>query len=313
MNRWWTFIKERFQPVSHLLMIGLFSAAHAIAATRIAETSSDSPGTGAAWLPLLVILPGVVTFFFLLRLYDEVKDYKYDCHVNPHRPLSRGLVSQQELKNGMAVCFVISLVSFGATGRPALGAITLALTYSLLMYREFFLGTWLRPKLTTYAVSHTAVSVFLSVAIFSALTGRYPWALSRGHWLFAANSWLLFNIFEFGRKSFLTSEERDAVPSYSKVFSRYGAVALVLAMAAISLALLWGFLPSPQATSPGGPIPVSATQGLMVALAVLLAAVGLGYAAINRPPWGKIYRGISSAYIMLVYGAFVVGLVISPR
>jgi 4-hydroxybenzoate polyprenyltransferase len=206
MNRWWVFIQERFEPVSHLLMIGSFAAAHAVATARGAGQSAV---TWVTWRSLFLVLPGVVAFFFLLRLYDEIKDDEYDRHVNPDRPLARGVVSRRELKFGISICIAIVFASFGAAGLPAWCGIAAAVAYSWLMYCEFFIGDWLRPKLTTYAVSHTAVSVLLSMAMLSAMTGRYPWAFTPQHGHFAVNSWLLFNTFEFGRKTFLSSEERE--------------------------------------------------------------------------------------------------------
>ncbi len=215
--------------------------------------------------------------------------------------MARGLVSRKELKFGMIVCLAIVFASFGAAGWPAWCTVAAAVAYSWLMYCEFFIGDWLRPKLTTYAVSHTAVSVLLSAAMLSAMTGRYPWVLTTQHWLFALNSWLLFNTFEFGRKTFLSNEERDKAPSYSKIFSRYGAVAMVLTMAAGSLALLWGYFP------PSRTAPVSVPQTAMAALTAILAAVGLAYAVLDRQPWGKAYRGLCSAYLVLMCMVFALG------
>jgi hypothetical protein len=293
MSRWLTFARERFDPVSHLTMIALFCAAHVVMAAPAGGSWRD-----LSLLRLAAVPPGVVAFFFLLRLYDEEKDYEHDRRFNPGRPLARGLVTRSDLHIGMVVCIAIVVAAFAVTGWAGLATATVTLGYSLLMYREFFIGSILRPHLTTYAVMHTAVLVLLSLAVLCGLTGKMAWELGQTQLCFALNSWFLFNIFEFGRKSFLSSEEVDGVDSYSRIFSRPGAVALVLLMALVSLALLWE-VPAGAAASK--------THLAMIVTALLLTATGVVYAALDRPPWGKLYRFCSSLYIVVIYAELVIG------
>jgi len=293
MNRWLTFARERFDPASHLIMIALFCAAHVVMAAP----------AGGSWhevslLRLAVVPPGVVAFFFLLRLYDEEKDYDHDLRFNPGRPLPRGLVTHADLHIGMVVCIAIVVAEFAVTGLAGLATAMVTVGYSLLMYREFFIGKILRLHLTTYAVMHTAVLVLLSLSVLCGLTGNMAWELGQTQLLFALNSWFLFNIFEFGRKSFLSSEEVDGVDSYSRIFSRLGAVALVLLMVLVSLALLWG--------APTGAA-ASKTHLVMIVTALLLTATGVVYAALDRAPWGALYRSCSSLYIVVIYAELVIG------
>ena len=60
----------------------------------------------------------------------------------------------------------------GALGTGALAGMGMAIAYSMLMYREFFLRGFLRPRLTTYAVVHTVVTVLLTLTLFAAFTGQ---------------------------------------------------------------------------------------------------------------------------------------------
>ncbi|HLD99381.1 MAG TPA: manganese transporter permease [Bdellovibrionota bacterium] len=281
---WWQFIRERFDPVSHLLMIGLFFVAHLVLARSV---YLEPLNRGS----LFALFVGTLAFFFKLRLYDEIKDFQVDKKFNPTRPLARGLLNHRDLYWAIALCIVIELVAFGLQGMAALISISFAIGYSLLMYREFFIGRYLRPLLTTYAISHTVVSVFLSVALFSALTGDAAWALRKQLAYFALNSWCLFNVFEFGRKTFASREERDQVQSYSKIFGRFGAVFLVLTMATGSAWLLFAM------ELPGR----NCLRALLGLLGGLLALSGLAYAILDRKPFGGVYRGISSLYIVLVY------------
>lgn len=283
--KWLQFTKERFDPASHLVMILVFVMAHKLLFPGQASLNSGD----SVWLVFL----GAVVFFFKLRLYDEIKDYELDLVVNPTRPLARGLVTHQDLYMGIIVCIALELTLFGSQGPAALVTISIAIAYSLLMYKEFFIREHIRPHLTTYAVLHTIVSSMLSFAILAAFTRQYPWHMSRETYYFALNSWYLFNIFEFGRKTFTTAEERSGVESYSKIFGRLGAVALVLAMAAASSYCLTRvrYLP--------------AFHIFVYASSAALAISGIFYAAFNRAPYGKIYRAFSSIYIVLVYSGLV--------
>ncbi|OFZ82352.1 MAG: hypothetical protein A2603_03740 [Bdellovibrionales bacterium RIFOXYD1_FULL_55_31] len=98
-------------------------------------------------------------------------------------------------------------------------------------------------------------------------------------------------MFEFGRKTFASREERDLVQSYSKIFGRFGAVLLVLTMAASSAWLLFAI------ELPGR----NCLAALLGVLGGLLALSGLAYAFLDRKPFGSLYRVISSFYIVLVY------------
>ncbi|MCA9524000.1 MAG: hypothetical protein KC609_23685 [Myxococcales bacterium] len=283
--RWLQFAKERFDPLSHLLMIGLFFWVHQILAQRLAR--------GDAWRSGLLLV-GTLAFFFKLRLYDEIKDFETDSALNPSRPLVRGLLAHRDLHRGIVGCIAIELVTFGLSGSAALLSIVWAIGYSLLMYREFFIGRWIRPHLTTYAVSHTVVSVWLSLALFVALTARPVWELPRGLLLFSLGNWCLFNIFEFGRKTFTSAEEREGVESYSKIFGRTGAVLLLLVMGAASSYLLSGL--------------DEATSGrLFWAIGGVLGAIAItGSLYAIRDCAGGIYRAASSLYIVLVYATLLI-------
>lgn len=286
MKKWLQFTQERFDPATHFLMIALFFSAH-LAALQ---------GSGIVWSQglLIALFVGTTAFFYKLRLYDEIKDFELDCVINPTRPLARGLVKHQDLYFGILACILIELICFSQSLASLLG-ISIAILYSLLMYKEFFIREKIRPFLTTYAVMHTIVSSFLSLALLSALTHQYPWQLEAEKWCFVMNSWFLFNIFEFGRKTFQSNEEREGVESYSKIFGRWGAVALVIVMGVVSLVLLSiAALQNLNAIGWG----LGFSLGFMIVLGVL-------YAALNRNPWGKFYRLFSSLYIVLVYAIFV--------
>lgn len=297
--RWWQFTRERFDPISHLIMITLFVATHILVATAL----SSSNATLKAGVPLVCALwLGSVCFFFKLRLYDEIKDYELDCVINPTRPLARGLLQHSDLYRGIALCILLELVCFGFAGLPGVVGITFTILYSLMMYKEFFIPKLIRPHLTTYAVSHTIVSSFLSLTLLAALTSQLPWLLNSKLLYFALNSWFLFNVFEFGRKTFLSAEERDGVESYSKIFGRTGAALLTLSMATGSTFCLFSSLGSLNETE------TSSLRGLLLMTDLGVLVLGLLYAFKNQRPYGKLFRSLSSFYIVWVYASVLLFL-----
>jgi len=286
--RWLIFIKERFEPFSHLAMIALFVAGH----------------WAMVAMPHVIFVPrsvslltffGTLTFFFKLRLYDEIKDYETDIAYNPTRPLPRGLLGHRHLYLAIGTCISAEILFFGIASPNSLQILIPAIAYSLLMYKEFFIPSLIRPKLTTYAVMHTVVTVLLSMTIFSALTNATVYNLSHEYLYFALMSWMLFNIFEFGRKTFTDNEERDQVPSYSNVWGRYGAVILLLSQSIIMTILL---LSIELFDSPF-------MKNTLIGINISLLIIGLLYGKLNRPPWGGIYRAFSSLYIILIYAIII--------
>jgi len=284
VSRWVTFIQERFDPISHFLMIALFVYAHYLVANASRFVIIE---------PHLIIYVGLGTsiFFLKLRLYDEIKDYDVDLEKNPNRPLPRGLLGHIDVKKAIELCIILEVIFFTSCGIPAFISILFAIGYSLLMYKEFFIGKYIRPHLTTYATSHTIVTFFLSLAIFSALSRFEIWEMDPDFYYFSAMSWLLFNIFELGRKIYQPCEEREGIDTYSSVWGKLGAVILVIVHALAASALC---------------VYISTIQYfLMLKLLglqlVLLLVVSLIYLIGTKPLTGKIYRLYSSIYILFVY------------
>lgn len=295
MKNWLIFIKERFEPLSHLIMIMVFVSVHYLMAYKmnlIAVNNTD----------LIALFIAVTLFYFKLRLYDEVKDYELDVVINKHRPLPRGLLNHSDMYKGMIFCILGELTLFLASGTKAYFALLIAVLYSLLMYKEFFIRELIRPHLTTYALTHTIVTSFLSLAIFSFLLDRSFLHIitNKSFLLFAFINWLLFNIFEFGRKTFSTLEERDNVDTYSSLFGRKGAALLVISQRVLSAILIIQ-------------IPIFKTKFIIISFVTLLLfllIISLRYIFIDRPSNAKLFRLMSSLYIVLFYLILIIGLLI---
>jgi 4-hydroxybenzoate polyprenyltransferase len=291
MNRWWQLIRERFPLGSVVPMAVAFVLANAAIAAGV-------EGVGVAPDRLLAIGALALSFFFRLRLFDELKDHELDRSVHPDRPLARGLLGRREVGRVAAALAVVELALAAALGRWVLLIHAAAVGYSLLMYREFFVGPWLRPHLTLYAVVHTLVSALLGWSIAASVLGCAPWALPVPVLAFGGVNWMLFNVFEFARKTFAPAEERDGVPSYSKVFGIVGAGLLTSSQIAVALLILVAIAPH---------FPGVGLAGMPSALAALPFAAALAYAATPETEQARILRTVAGAYVVLFF-AVVAGV-----
>ena len=278
-GKWIKFFVERFDPLSHLVMISLFIAGHmAIVGSKFS-------------LSFLLIFIGTTVFFFKLRCFDEVKDLDLDMKINASRPLPRGLLSVFDVKDAIILCVIFENIIFYSININAGIAMSLASVYSLIMYKEFFLGAWFRDKLTSYATAHTLVTILLSLSIFCALDGREFYFLRGELYFFSIVSWLLFNIFELGRKTFLQSEEREQVESYSKVWGKGGAVVLVLVHACVTEVIL----------ALGVGLSSSFSNIYFKSCFAIFVLVGVYFLSKKEGRSGKLFRHYSSFYIILIY------------
>jgi len=283
MKEWLTFIRERYSLITSIPFMLLFLLAH----------YAFSNSTLILNIQLVFIAIATWLFFLTLRLFDEIKDFETDKKSHPQRPLVRGLVKHVDLYKMILGSVILEVFLLSTTGISALVGILISILYSLFMFKEFFARNWIRKHLTFYAVTHTFVSFLFSLTLFSAFTTTFLWSFSPRFYLFALINWLLFNVYEFGRKTFTTTEEQVSIDSYSKVFGVKGAVILLLSMAILITLLL--FL----------------TTSFMETFASFillppLALVGFFYMLYNKDPWGKIYRVTSLVYIGLIYAIIII-------
>jgi 4-hydroxybenzoate polyprenyltransferase len=268
VKRWWIFVRERFPLQSAVPMTLTFAGANAAIAG----------GSDLLLVPrvrLLAIALLAVSFFFRLRLADELKDRETDRVVHPQRPLARGLLRAREVRRVACSLAALEMAVAAALGPGVLVAHGIAVGYSFVMGREFFAGTWLRPRLTLYAVVHTLVSAPLGWSIACATLGGGLADLPAPLLAFGGVNWMLFNTFEFARKTFAPLEERDGVPSYSKVFGIGGAGILTTSQIVVALGILAVIGPE---------LAAGALVAAPAALAALPLAAVLAYAARREPP-----------------------------
>jgi len=112
--------------------------------------------------PVSFILGIIFTYSLLvqMRLGDEIKDYPKDITINPNRPLPRGLLKVSEAKKSLQAILTLHLTSglLISVAFPLAGiGLILSALYVHLMYKEFYVGTFLAKDPMVYAVSHQIV------------------------------------------------------------------------------------------------------------------------------------------------------------
>lgn len=294
---WLIFIKERFHPAMYVPTVALFTVFNVIFAARGSIFIPPWIFSGLLFVPVLF-------FFFRLRLFDEIKDYETDLKINPHRPLARGLLTVENVKETLSFIIPIELALIYAITKSwlAVGVYAVPVVYSFLMYKEFFMGNFLRPHLTTYAVLHTFVSGILALALSAIANIRLFHSTgldvltNPGFLLVALMNWFYFNYFEFARKTFAASEERPNVASYSNIFGPQGAVLLSLSQVILA-AVAW----SMAMRSWGYDLPLY-TLGLLV----VMVAASLPYFFKPSVKSASLFRNASGVLLLVQYLVLII-------
>ncbi|HNY10839.1 MAG TPA: UbiA family prenyltransferase [Candidatus Wallbacteria bacterium] len=295
ISGWSIFIKERFEPVSHTLMIAAFASANA----TISYASNPSgfnmnPGY------LLTGLFLVWLVFFHMRLFDDIKDYETDKLVNKDRPLPRGVLTTDQFGAGILACILLEMAVALILGFNIFTTYIMALAFTLIMRQEFFIGDWMRPKMELYATTHTFSASLLGMLIFSITSGKMICDMPKSYLLIAIGNWFVFNVFEFGRKTFSAEEEREGVDSYSLRLKPFGAftllgvnIFLAFTMLYLSAENIISSVAGNAAAPDFGPMLISAAV-----ISFIVAVSGMMYSLKPSNFYAKFYRGVVSLYLI---------------
>ncbi|MFZ5951754.1 MAG: UbiA family prenyltransferase [Candidatus Rifleibacteriota bacterium] len=287
LSRWLQFLKERHEPIGITVMIFAFFSANILMA------NPHDPITCAG---IARLLPGfllVWLVFLHMRLFDEVKDYDFDRQHNPDRPLARGLISLGEFTAMTLLCILTESGLSLVLGWQTFVTYVMVLCFTLMMRMEFFIGDWMRPKLELYAITHTFSASMIGLLIHSVSRSADPSGASQAFLLFALGNWFVFNVFEFGRKTFGKEEERDGVDSYSARLNPWGAVVLLM----INVIIAWVCFYYAAIMK----FAAAATWSMMapsLVVSLMVAVAGAVYASRNDKKGAKIYRGTVTLYLL---------------
>jgi hypothetical protein len=220
LARWKAYLAERF-PIPVTLMLAFATAAAAYVVGGAARG-------GAVPIDLLRFA-GMVGLMFLLlfhlRVFDEHKDFAQDAATRPDRPVQRGLVTLRQLKVAGAIAIGAEIAIALASGVRGLWWL-LPLGYSVLMLFEFGAPKWLERHYPIYAVSHSAITSMVCIALAPVSVPEMP-VLA----LLALASTFSIDVL---RKTWAPDSEIDGVDSWSKMAGIGRACALGAALIAIA-------------------------------------------------------------------------------
>ncbi len=229
-NRFLTYINERAPLTQFVPLALIFGFQASLFARFIIDREYDLTVTLLSSLSLLL-------FLFRLRLFDEFKDFEHDKKHYPSRPISRGLLSLNDLKPLIVIILTLEICLSLLFGIASFIFFLLAFLYSAFLLKEFFIRKWLRKHFTTYIVTHEVLAIFifyylyaLNVSEFFSL-GKYVFFL---HVIFLS---LSFFSLEVARKIRPRSREIPSKDTYTAQYGIAGASVLLGFLCVASLLL----------------------------------------------------------------------------
>jgi 4-hydroxybenzoate polyprenyltransferase len=213
------YLNERFPPVNMMLFAILFLTVYSVA-------TYFSPYAFADVTNIVLGIVACISFFFRLRVFDEVKDYKIDVINHPQRVLQSGRVTISQLILISGLLIFTEIIWSYLNGTSTIICWLIAVAYSVLMRYEFFASTFLKKRLFLYASTHMLIMPLVILWIWSAFytAGHTHTAL----YFLAALSLLGGFCFEIARKIHAPAAEKATVDSYSKSLGFAPAIIAVL-------------------------------------------------------------------------------------
>ena len=231
-SRFKAWLDERF-PFANAPAYFLFYLAAAV----IVDVESDQE-VSLGWNDLMSCIV-LVSFFLLLRIFDEHKDYEEDLVNHPDRVLQKGLITLKHLKVAGVISVILTFtwsVHQGGGMSGTLYAWAIMTGWSFLMAVEFFCGTWLGKRLTLYALSHMAIMPMIAWWCMSLSVTEPP--VTENTILISCLFFFSGLVFEINRKTRGPEEERDGVDGYSKIFGTKGSALIVILLILVVAGLI---------------------------------------------------------------------------
>jgi hypothetical protein len=175
---------------------------------------------------------------FLLRVFDEHKDYLSDQIHYPHRILQKGIFTLAEVRQLGYGAFGLQILCFLALKPTPLAYLSFMFLWlwTFLMIKEFFAKDFLKQKLLLYAWLHQMVTPILFLTLLILCAGAFnfskAWGLSL--MLSVALGWL----YENARKT-KGQEEETGDLSYSQIFGSKGSVLILFISTALTCFLIY--------------------------------------------------------------------------
>ncbi len=217
MEKWIEFFKERTPVASYILMTsGPVASGFFLSTTARAHT------------PLYSFL-GFFLFFLVLRMMDEYKDFDKDVLAHPQRPLPRGLIPLPEFHKGImiGVGLMIALDVFLLfTGMKCASFLyALVIVHLWLMYKEFYVASWLNEHPILYALTHQLILISLCLFCVSSYREDGTYIFTKTDWIYSFSVLFAFFCYEVCRK--LDPVSHPVLKTYRYVYGLTGVLRIV--------------------------------------------------------------------------------------
>jgi len=225
----WAYLKERFPVVNTLLFAILFLTVYAVACYA-QQRMLFSDG-------FLFIDGGIlatISFFFRLRVFDEIKDFSIDCINHPQRVLQSGRITLTQLQWIAALLFIAEALWTITAGTMCLLCWIVATAYSILMRYEFFASAYLKKRLLLYAFTHMLIMPMIIAWLWWGIMVVDGW--NDYVWLLCLLSIAGGFSFEIARKIHAPEAEKVTIDSYSKSLGLIASIILVNILLALGVA-----------------------------------------------------------------------------
>lgn len=227
-NRWYIYQKERFNLAQYVPMILGFSFCAVSYSMHIREAETLN------WIACIISFIVTLGWFMLLRVADEHKDYEDDLKYRPYRPVQRGLIKLNELRNIGLVIFIIQVLLAIIWEPKQLILLAIVYFWFLLMCFEFGNPTWLKAHPTIYLISHMVIT-----PLIDGYGASCEWIQSGSTVLFPMFVFMLSSFcdgttVEVGRKIRIPEDEEFGVDSYTHLWGIKKAISVWLFCMTIS-------------------------------------------------------------------------------
>ncbi len=213
------YLNERFPLVNMMLFVILYAMVYSVfkMTHEVTVHSVTFHALGAL---------SVISFFFRLRVFDEMKDYKLDAINHPQRILQSGKINLKTLQFVALLGFAIEIYWVFQAGSAAIVFWLITYVYSWLMRYEFFVPKFLNKNLLLYATTHMLIMPLIILWVWMSQSKEMVFNLELIYLLIL--SLVSGFAFEIARKTRAPEAERETVDSYSKQIGLINAQYLIL-------------------------------------------------------------------------------------
>lgn len=227
--RFLSYLEERFPPYQMLPLVLVLGLSCSMIAQFISRPKSF------AAVPCVISFVSLLLFLFRLRIFDEFKDFDHDKQFYPDRPVPRGLVTLSELQKVGFVVVGLELALSLYKGTASILLYLIALGYSLLMLKEFFVREWLRKHFTIYVLSHEILTIPLFYYIYSLNFSNFTEISNPVLFIHAIFQTAILFSLEVTRKIRPKALEIASGDTYTARYGILGAAVLLIFLATVAL------------------------------------------------------------------------------